>query len=438
MRIEEIIRKKRDGGELDEAEINRIVSGLSNNTLPNEQAAAFAMAVFFRSMTENEISKLTIAMARSGDVIDWAGENLAGPVVDKHSTGGVGDKVSFALAPIAAACGCYVPMISGRGLGHSGGTLDKIESIPGYRVQPGIDEFKRVVRETGCAIIGQTGELAPADRKLYALRDITATIESVPLITASILSKKIAAGNQALVMDIKTGSGAFMPSLEAANTLAECIVATGNEAKLKTRALVTDMSEPLGKTAGNAVEIDEIVHYLTDKYREERLDTVIKSLCAEMLTSAGVEQNVETALTRIESAITSGRAAEIFAKMVAALGGPADFMEKHETYLPNAKYAAVVMPGKTGFLSEINTRRIGEAIVDLGGGRQRTDDRLDLSVGFTDIAPTGAAVGNERPLAIARAASKDALNKAIAAYSDACVISDTKPEARPLIYNTVA
>jgi len=437
MRIEEIIRKKRDGGELNTAEITRFVSALADDSLPREQASALAMAIFFRSMTEDEISALTLAMARSGEVIDWTDENLPGPIVDKHSTGGVGDKVSFALAPIAAACGCFTPMISGRGLGHSGGTLDKIEAIPGYRVQPDIAEFKRIVKDVGCAIIGQTGELAPADRRLYAIRDITATVESIPLITASILSKKIAAGNHALVMDIKTGSGAFMPSLEAAKALAESIVATGNKANLKTRALVTDMSEPLGTTAGNAVEIDEIVNYLTNKHRDRRLDIVVQSLCVEMLTMTGVEKDEKAAQARVENAIASGRAAEIFAQMISALGGPADFVEKRESYLPKAKYSAPVTPSEEGCLSSINTRRIGMAIVDLGGGRQKVDDALDLSVGFTDIAPTGAAVGKDRPVAVAHAASEDALKQAVNAYARACVISDQRPEDRPLIYETI-
>ncbi len=437
MRIEEIIRKKRDGGELNNAEIERFVTALADDSLPREQASALAMAIFFRSMTEDEISNLTLAMARSGDVLDWCDENLPGPVVDKHSTGGVGDKVSFALAPIAAACGCFTPMISGRGLGHSGGTLDKIEAIPGYRVQPDIEEFKRVVKDVGCAIIGQTGALAPADRRLYAIRDITATVESIPLITASILSKKIAAGNHALVMDIKSGSGAFMPSLEAAKSLAESIVATGNKANLKTRALVTDMSEPLGLTAGNAVEIDEIVNYLTNKTREKRLDVVVQSLCVEMLTLTHVEDDAAAAQRRVEEAITSGRAAEIFAQMISALGGPADFMERHEAYLPKPKFSAPVTPTEEGYLASINTRRIGMAIVDLGGGRQRVDDTLDLSVGFTEIAPTGAAVSKDRPLAIAHAATEDALNQAINAYVSACVVSQEKPEDRPLIYETI-
>ncbi len=438
MRIAEIIRKKRDGGALNDAEIDRFVSALASDALPPEQAAAFAMAVFFRSMTADEISTLTLAMARSGDVIDWRNESLPGPIVDKHSTGGVGDKVSFALAPIAAACGCFVPMISGRGLGHSGGTLDKIESIPGYRVQPDTETFKRVVRDVGCAIIGQTGSLAPADRRLYAIRDVTATVESIPLITASILSKKIAAGNHALVMDIKTGSGAFMPSLEAAVALAQSIVSTGNKANLKTRALITDMAEPLGLTAGNAVEIAEIVDYLTGARREPRLHGVVKSLCMEMLLMTGIEKDADVAAERIENALASGRAAEKFGQMIAALGGPADFMEKSETYLPAATCSAPIMAEQEGYLSAIDTRRVGLAIVDLGGGRARVDDTLDLSVGFTEIAPIGAAIGLDRPLAIAHAADEATLARAVNAYLGAATISDEKPDARPLIYQSVS
>ncbi|WP_425409773.1 thymidine phosphorylase [Hyphococcus sp.] len=438
MRIAEIIRKKRDGGELAGSEIKAFVSALADHSLPSEQAAALAMTIFFRSMTEKETAALTLAMARSGDVIDWRHENLSGPVADKHSTGGVGDKVSFALAPIAAACGCYVPMISGRGLGHSGGTLDKIESIPGYNVKPDTAAFKRVVKDVGCAIIGQTAKLAPADQRLYAIRDITATVESIPLITASILSKKIAAGNQALAMDIKTGSGAFMPSLEAARALGESIVATGNKANLKTRALITDMAEPLGRTAGNAVEIDEIVAYLKNEHREARLDRVIKALCADLLMMTQIASDKSDAEGKVETAITSGRAAEIFAQMVSALGGPSDFMEKHRAYLPEAKYSAPVPAPSTGYLAKIDTRKIGMAIVNLGGGRATVDEELDHSVGFTHIAATGEAVGDDRPLAIVHAGDDNALAQAIKSYKDACEISQTPPEKRPVIYETIA
>ena len=396
------------------------------------------MAIYFRSMNNAETAALTSAMARSGEIIDWSSESLNGPPVDKHSTGGVGDKVSFALAPIIAACGCYVPMISGRGLGHSGGTLDKIESVPGYKVTPDIETFKRVVKSVGCAIIGQTRDLAPADRRFYAIRDVTGTVESIPLITASILSKKIAGGNEALIMDIKTGSGAFMPSLEAAKALAQCIVDTASGTGLKTQALITDMSAPLGRTAGNAVEIDEIVAYLTSSARDARLDGVIQALASELLIVAGVEADKDHALERIDGVIASGKASEVFGRMLAALGGPNDFMERHETYLPKAKLQTPIYPDEDGFLAATNAKEIGQAIVALGGGRARVDDTLDLSVGFTEIAAIGEKVGKDRPLAIVHAANEDALARAAAQYKSACTISEAPPKTPLLVYETVA
>ncbi|HZW59263.1 MAG TPA: thymidine phosphorylase, partial [Woeseiaceae bacterium] len=283
MLFTDVIVKKRDGGALSADDIGLLVDGLADGSLPPEQVSALAMAIFLNSMSLDEAGVLTLAMANSGTVLDWRRENLDGPVVDKHSTGGVGDKVSFLLAPIAAACGCYVPMISGRGLGHTGGTTDKAESIPGYNATPDFDRFRAVVRETGCAIIGQTAELAPADRRFYAIRDITGTVESVPLITASILSKKIAAGLEALVMDVKTGNGAFMPTLARADELAQSILGTAARAGLPTHAVITDMNEVLGTSAGNAVEIAESVRFLKNDGREPRLAAVVSALCAEML-----------------------------------------------------------------------------------------------------------------------------------------------------------
>ncbi len=273
----DVIQKKRDGEELTTEEIEFFVKGLADSSIPSEQVAALAMAVIFRSMTFDEAATLTTEMANSGTVLEWQSEDLGGPVIDKHSTGGVGDKVSFLLAPIAAACGCFVPMISGRGLGHTGGTLDKAESIPGYNATPDFDLFKKVVKSTGCAIIGQTVDLAPADRRFYAIRDVTATIESIPLITASILSKKIAAGLEGLVMDIKLGSGAFMPSLERATKLSKSIIRTAATAGLKTHTLITDMNEVLGQTAGNAIEIMESVEFLKNENREPRLNEAVVS-----------------------------------------------------------------------------------------------------------------------------------------------------------------
>jgi thymidine phosphorylase len=336
MLFADVIQKKRDGGELTAAEIEFFVKGLADSSIPAEQVSALAMAVIFRSMSFEEAATLTTEMAVSGTVLDWQSENLDGPVVDKHSTGGIGDKVSFLLAPIAAACGCYVPMISGRGLGHTGGTLDKVESIPGYDATPDFDVFKKVVKSAGCAIIGQTADLAPADRRLYAIRDVTATIDSIPLITASILSKKIAAGLEGLVMDVKVGSGAFMRSLDRAEKLARSIIGTAGTAGLRTHALITDMNEALGLTAGNALEICESVEFLTNEHREPRLNEVVSALCTEMLIVGGIENDTEVARKKVETSICSGTAIEVFSKMVAELGGPVDFVEKYVEYLPKA------------------------------------------------------------------------------------------------------
>jgi len=361
--FKEIIRKKRDGGALSEEEIKIFVAGLSDESLPAEQVSALAMAIFLNSMSAGETGALTAAMARSGTVIDWRGDDLGGPVIDKHSTGGVGDKVSFMLAPIAAACGCFVPMISGRGLGHTGGTLDKCDAIPGYVSTPGLDKLREVIKSVGCAIIGQTDDIAPADRRFYAIRDVTGTVESIPLITASILSKKVAAGNEALVMDVKAGTGAFMQTTNDARALAKSIIDAGAAIGLKTHALITDMSQILGDSAGNAVEIAEVVSYLKNERREPRLDEVVQGLCAEMLGLAGLADNREDAKARTEKAVTSGKAAEVFARMLAALGGPKDFMECTDDYLAKAPVTGPVFTDEAGYLAAIDARAIGNAII---------------------------------------------------------------------------
>jgi thymidine phosphorylase len=433
----DVIRAKRDGSALSAEQIAFFVRGLTDGSIPPEQVSALAMAICLRSMSFAEAAALTRAMAASGTILQWRAEELGGPVVDKHSTGGVGDKVSFLLAPIVAACGGFVPMISGRGLGHTGGTLDKIDSIPGYRSTPDLATFEKVVRSVGCAIIGQTTDLAPADRRLYAIRDVTGTVESIPLITASILSKKIAAGLNVLVMDVKVGSGAFMASMEQARALARSIIATAAGAGLKCHALITDMNETLGLSAGNAVEIRESVTYLTNAHRDARLDEVVLSLCAELLLLGGVENKREVALRRAESAVSSGKAAEIFARMVAALGGPADLLERIDHYLPVAPVTAPIAPAQSGYLSAVDARAVGNAIIELGGGRRRADDKLDLSVGFTDIAPIGAAVDRERPLAVVHAASDAAAQRGIRNLRGACTIAQAPPAPRPVVYETL-
>jgi len=434
----DIIRKKRDGGELTPEEIAFFVDGLADDSIPAEQVSALAMAVYLNSMSADEASQLTLAMAASGSVLEWEDEGLDGPVVDKHSTGGVGDKVSFLLAPIAAACGCFVPMISGRGLGHTGGTADKVESIPGYNVIPDFALFKKTVRSAGCAIIGQTADLAPADRRLYAIRDVTATVASVPLITASILSKKIAAGLQALVMDVKVGSGAFMSDADKAEELALSILATAKRANLRTHALITDMNECLGHTAGNAVEIAESIEYLKNDQRESRLDEVVMSLCAEMLIMTDLESDGAAARVKVDEAVTSGRAAEVFARMVHELGGPVDIVDNYEMHLPTAPVTQAVYPADAGYVAAVDAFAVGNAVIELGGGRRALGDKLDLSVGLTNVAPIGSTVDKERPLAVIQASSDDTARVAAAMIRDAYEISDSPPAESPLVYNTFA
>ncbi|MEM9208826.1 MAG: thymidine phosphorylase [Pseudomonadota bacterium] len=433
----DVIRKKRDGLALDEAELQLLVDGLSDGSLPAEQISAFAMAVFLNSMSFEEAGLLTRKMARSGLIIDWQSQHLDGPVIDKHSTGGIGDKVSFLLAPIAAACGCFVPMISGRGLGHSGGTLDKVGSVPGYDPLPDPERFKSVVRDVGCAIIGQTGAIAPADRRFYAIRDITGTVESVPLITASILSKKIAAGLQGLVMDVKYGSGAFMATHAEARKLATSIIGIGQRSGLVTHALLTDMNENLGSTAGNALEIQEAVRFLIGESQEPRLADVTYALVAEMLIVGGLQPSREDALAAAHAAVASGRAAEVFGRMVAALGGPADFMERFDNHLPTAPVLRSVAASSNGYLSAVDGRRIGNAIIELGGGRRTLGDELDLAVGFADLVPIGTAVESGMAIATVHAANDDDARIAAGLLLDACTFSDDPPANRPVVLETL-
>ncbi|MBV1703979.1 MAG: thymidine phosphorylase, partial [Hyphomicrobiales bacterium] len=405
---QETIRAKRDGRALAPGEIEDFVAGLTSGAVGEGQAAAFAMAVFFRGMDAGEIAALTRAMARSGETIDWKRERLGGPIVDKHSTGGVGDTVSLMLAPALAACGAFVPMISGRGLGHTGGTLDKLDSIPGYVARPDLARLREVVRGAGCAIVGQTDDLAPADRRLYAIRDVTATVESIPLIVASILSKKIAAGLDALVMDVKTGSGAFMAKREDARALARALVEAAAGAGLPTRALVTDMDRPLAPCAGNAIEVREAVAYLTGARRDPRLHEVTVALGAESLLQVGLARDADEARAKLARAIEGGAAAARFARMVAALGGPTDLLERPEAHLAAAPLVIDAPPARAGFVGAIDVRAVGLAVVELGGGRRRAQDAIDPAVGLADLAPPGARVGPGAPLARIHARTKDA------------------------------
>ncbi|MCX8995675.1 thymidine phosphorylase [Rhizobiaceae bacterium BDR2-2] len=428
---QEIIRRKRDGQELTGGEIAAFIEGLTRETVSEGQIAAFAMATFFRGMSRDEVIALTLAMRDSGDVLTWL--DAGRPVVDKHSTGGVGDNVSLMLAPVVAACGLVVPMISGRGLGHTGGTLDKLQSIPGYDVMPGEAALRRVVGDVGCAIIGQTGDLAPADKRLYAIRDVTATVESVPLITASILSKKLAAGLESLVLDVKCGNGAFMASREDAEALARSLVDVANGAGVKTAALLTDMNEPLADAAGNAVEVANAVAFLRGEKAGTRLDEVTFALAAEMLVQAGKAPDRAAAEAQARRALESGAAADIFARMVHALGGPADFIERPTAYLAQAPVIRPVPAVASGFLAACETRDVGIAVLELGGGRKRPQDDIDHRVGFSDILPLGERVEKGVPFAFVHAADEAAAERALVRLQSAYTIAADAPASRPVI-----
>ncbi len=401
----ELIRHKRDGGVLTPDEIGALVGGIVDGSVSDAQVGAFAMAVYFRGMTWEECAALTRSMARSGLVLDWSRAGLDGPVLDKHSTGGVGDTVSLVLAPLVAACGAFVPMISGRALGHTGGTLDKLASIPGYDVAPDLARFRKTVKEAGCAIVGQTAELAPADRRLYAIRDVTATVDSVPLITASILSKKLAAGLDALVMDVKVGTGAFAGSVESAQALAESLVTVAADAGLRTVALLTDMNQALGHDVGNALEIREAIDFLTGHRRELRLHAVTAALAREMLVLGGLARDHAEASGPVERALESGAAAERFARMVVALGGPSDLLEHPDRHLELAPVRFPVVPDRDGVVLRVDARLLGLAVVALGGGRRRAGDAVDSAVGLADVQGPGEPVGADRPLAVVHARS---------------------------------
>ncbi|MCV2423171.1 thymidine phosphorylase [Paucibacter sp. DJ2R-2] len=425
MRAQEIIRAKRDGAALSDAQIQSLVRGLVDGGWSEGQIAALAMAILWRGMSRAECVALTRAMRDSGRQMHW--RDLPGPVLDKHSSGGVGDKISLMLAPLVAACGGFVPMISGRGLGHTGGTLDKLEAIPGFCATPEAARFERIVREVGCAIIGQTADLAPADGRFYAVRDISATVESVPLITASILSKKLAAGLQGLVMDVKCGNGAFADSPWMAQELAHSIVGVAAGAGLPTRALITDMNEVLGQTVGNSLELLEALRYLRGELREPRLHALTLALAGEMLRLGGLAANAADAEAKLQAALDSGSAAEKFAQMVAAQGGPADLLERPEQYLAAAPVQRPVCAPSAGRLSAMQTREIGLAVVELGGGRRQAGDRIDVRVGLSAVLPLGTVLEAGQPFATVHAADAPSAEHAAAAVLAACRFSS--PEA---------
>ncbi|TBU95785.1 thymidine phosphorylase [Stutzerimonas kirkiae] len=427
---QEAIRRKRDGKALSESDIQRFIAGITDCSISEGQAAAFAMAVLLKGMNVEERIALATAMRDSGRVLSW---KLPGPVVDKHSTGGIGDLVSLPLAPLLAACGCYVPMISGRGLGHTGGTLDKLDSIPGYDSQPSLERLYQVVAEVGCAIIGQTSDLAPADKRLYAIRDVTATVESIDLIVASILSKKLAAGLDVLMIDVKVGNGAFMAHDEDALALAESIVAVANGAGVRTRALITDMSQPLARSAGNALEVEEAIALLRGEVRSQRLWDVTLALAEQTLLCAGLASSAEQARERLLEAWASGAALQRFSQMVSALGGPGDLVERPQDYLPQAPVVIPVQAPREGLVQSIDTRAVGLAVVALGGGRRRPQDGIDTAVGLSGLAFPGERVGPDRPLAQVHARTRQQAEQAAAALLNAYRVANAAQDTRQLI-----
>ncbi|KAA5921430.1 thymidine phosphorylase [Pantoea sp. Bo_2] len=435
---QEIIRKKRDGQALTEEEIRFFINGVRDNTVSEGQIAALAMTIWFHDMTLPERVALTMAMRDSGTVLNWKSLNLNGPVVDKHSTGGVGDVTSLMLGPMVAACGGYVPMISGRGLGHTGGTLDKLEAIPGFDIFPSDDRFREIIKQVGVAIIGQTSSLAPADKRFYATRDITATVDSIPLITASILAKKLAEGLDALVMDVKVGSGAFMPTYEASENLAQSIVGVANGAGCQTTALLTDMNQVLASSAGNALEVREAVRFLTGEQRNPRLLEVTLALCSEMLISGKLAASDADARQKLMTVLDNGKAAEVFGRMIAAQQGPADFVERYDTYLPAAMLSKPVYADQPGIVSSMDTRALGLAVVAMGGGRQRASDSIDYSVGLSDMITLGERADAQRPLAMIHASSEDKWQQAAAAVKAALVLGDSAPAETPVVYRRVS
>ena len=435
---QEIIRRKRDGQELSSGEIAAVVRGIHDGSLSEGQVAAFAMTVFFRGMTTAERVALTRGLAESGTMLDWADLALPGPVIDKHSSGGVGDKVSLMLAPIVAACGGFVPMISGRGLGHTGGTLDKLSSISGYQTQPDLATFRRVVREVGCAVIGQTDDLAPADRRLYAVRDVTGSVESIPLLVSSILSKKIAEGLDGLVMDVKCGSGAFCDTEPMAQDLAHSLVAVASQAGLPTVALITDMDRVLGREVGNALEVAEAVAYLTGGgVREPRLHEITMALAGEMLALGGLASTAAAGQFRAEAVLANGQAAEVFARMVAALGGPVDFVDRPGVYLSPAPVIKPCTAQHSGHVVGMNARAVGMAVVALGGGRSHADDAIDPAVGLSEMTDVGVPIRAGSPLCIVHAASEADAEAAIALVRNAVRIGDVPPVGQPAIMERV-
>ena len=433
MRHVDVIAKKRDGHSLTRAEIDLFISGVTDGSLPDYQAAALLMAIVLRGMTDEETAWLTDAMVRSGDRIDLS--DIPGVKVGKHSTGGVGDKVSMVLAPVAAACGVVVPKMSGRGLGHTGGTLDKLESIPGFRVNLSIQEFKEVLRDVGTSIIGQTQSLAPADKRLYALRDVTATIESIPLISASIMSKKLAEGSNALLLDVKCGDGAFMKDLEGAHALARSMVAIGTHAGVRTEAVISDMNAPLGRAVGNSIEIIECIETLSGRGPADLAD-VVRRIASRMLVLAGAAADDATALEAVDRALGSGAALDRFRRMVERQGGSPRIVDD-TSLLPQTTERREVVAPRSGFITAMRAEAIGRASNALGAGRNKVTDAVDHAVGVTLLAKPGDAVSAGQPLALLHHRGGRGVEEAEALCRTAFDIGETASVARPKILGEV-
>ena len=435
---QEIIRHKRDKQVLPTEEIQAFVRGITDNSVSEAQIAAFAMTIFLNGMSRDECVDLTLSMRDSGRVMEWKSLDLGGPIVDKHSTGGVGDVVSLMLGPMFAACGGFNPMISGRGLGHTGGTLDKLGTIPGYNPFPSLELLRTTVREAGTAIIGQTNDLAPADKRIYAARDVTATVESIPLITASILSKKLAGGLDALVMDVKVGSGAFMPTPELSVALAESIVAVGTGAGLNVSALLTDMNQSLAPCAGNAIEVVCAIDYLTGKSRPARLHEVTMALCSEGLLASGLAKDLNDARHKLQASLDSGAAVERFSKMVRLLGGPGDLIDRPDAYLEKAPIVIDLLASRSGFVTAFDTRALGLAVLALGGGRLRSDQVIDPAVGFSSIVEMGSRIESGEPLLQIHARTAETAALAADMVKSAIVIEDLQRTLPPLVWQRIS
>ena len=434
MRTVDVIRHKRDGGRLTTSEIEHVITGVTGGTVPDYQIAALLMAVVLRGMTPEETAELTDAMVRSGVRVRFT--DVPGVPVDKHSTGGVGDKTSLILAPLAVACGAVVPMMSGRGLGHTGGTLDKLEAIPGFRTALSLEEFRAAVAAVGGALIGQTSEIAPADRRLYALRDVTGTVESIPLISASILSKKIAEGIGGLVLDVKTGVGAFMKTLDDSRRLAESLVAIGNASGVRTEALITRMDAPLGRAVGNANEVVESIETLKGRGPRD-LEALSIALAARMLVLAEVVRDAADAETRVRDALRTGAGVEAFRRIIQHQGGDPAVLDDYGR-LPAAPDEYRVVASRTGIVTGLHAERIGRAAVALGAGRATLEDRIDHGVGITVVAEPGAPVRQGEAVLLVRHRGGRGLDEALPLLDSAITLGDAPPAPQPLIVETIA